>query len=507
MATPSRTSFAIKNVFYSYIGTFTTTILSFITRTIFIKLLGSNYLGVNGLFTDVLGVLSFAELGFGTAMNFSLYKPVAENDREKIKSLIYLYKKAYYAIAIIITVLGLLLLPFLHFIVKDPGNIGDIRIYFLVFLFNTVSSYFVSYKYSIINAEQKNYIYTNVNTLTIIVQNIIQIIVLLVFKNFLFYLITAAIVLILQKVIFNVYLNKKYPLLLEKNIQPLDEYDLISIKRNVKGLILHKFGDISIHQTDNIIVSSCINIATTGIISNYNLIINTLQSFLNSIFNNVTSSFGNLVATTTKEKQLDTFMKYNFLNFWLFGFCSICILTLVQPFITLWIGGNNLIDILSLFLIVINFYLAGQRVAFLNFKTAYGIFYDDKFVVLQAALINLIISILLAQLIGLPGIYIGTVVSGLYQSIRRPKIAFFRMTGVSVKYYFIVLIKYFTVVFITGFLLYSMFSFLEITWLSFLMMIIVNCIVINLIFIIIFKNTNEFKYMINLLKNLLRREV
>ena len=469
-------------------------------------MLGNRYLGVNGLFTDVLGVLSFAELGFGTAINFSLYKPVAQNDIEKTKSLMLLYKRVYRVIAIIIAIFGVALVPFLKYIVKDPGNIGDIRLYFLIFLFNTVSSYFVSYKFSLVNAEQKNYISTNANTITNVVQNIVQIIVLITTSNFLLYLLFGAIVQLAQKIILNKYLDRKYPILKEKDVQPLDQKEMSGIKRNVKALVMHKFGDISIHQTDNIIISSCISISTTGIVSNYNLIFSTIQTFLSGIFNNVVSGLGNLVATSDKEKQLEVFNKYNFINFWLYGFSSICLLTLSQPFITLWIGKENTIDMISLTLIVTNFYFSGQRTAFLNFKTAHGKFYDDKYVVLQSALINLVLSLILASFIDLPGVYIGTLVSGLYQSIIRPMISFKDMTNKSSLYYFKKLIIYFISVSVLAILLVNIYSYLEISWLTIAIILLLNCVIINLVFFIIYRNTDEFKGIISMI-GFFRKEI
>jgi len=143
---------AERNIFFGIIGNIVSFILGFISRTVFIHNLSVTYLGVNGLYTNILSVLSLAELGIGTAMNYSLYKPVAENNYETIKTLMQLYKKIYRIIAIIITVAGLILLPFLKFIIKDPGNISqnELFLYYLIFLFNTVSTYFVSYKYSLV---------------------------------------------------------------------------------------------------------------------------------------------------------------------------------------------------------------------------------------------------------------------------------------------------------------------------------------------------------------------
>ena len=204
-----RVQHAVKNIAFGYVGNITSTVLGFVLRTVFIQKLDETLLGINGLYTGVLTMLSLAELGIGTALNFSLYAPVANKDYEKIKSYMQFYKKAYRTIALVITVIGIGLIPFLKFFIKNPGDYGinELTGYYLIFLFNTVSTYFVAYKYSLVNAEQKNYIQTNVLTITKFATTVLQIIVLLITSNFLLYLLTAAAVELIQKIYVNYYLN------------------------------------------------------------------------------------------------------------------------------------------------------------------------------------------------------------------------------------------------------------------------------------------------------------
>ena len=186
--TQSRTEMAAKNILWGYINTIATTILKFVCRWAFIHTIGITYLGINGLYTSILGVLSLTELGIGTAMNYSLYKPVAERDTDKIKSLMVYYKKAYRYVALVITVLGVALIPFLPKLIKGADGVDHLVLYYVLFLFNTVSSYFVSYKYSLAGADQKNYVVNNINTVVTIIMNILQIVALFVFRSFLAYL-------------------------------------------------------------------------------------------------------------------------------------------------------------------------------------------------------------------------------------------------------------------------------------------------------------------------------
>jgi len=344
----SRTTSAAKNIVWGYIGNFATMITSFLSRTVFIYTIGVTFLGINGLFLNILGVLSFSELGIGTAMNYSLYKPVAEGDTEKIKSLMHLYRSAYRLIALVVTVFGLVLLPFLPYIIKGEEGIRYIPIYYLIFLFNTVSSYFVTYKYGLINAEQKGYLLTNINSISSFAIALIQIFVLLIFRNFLLYLLVQAVAQLIQKVFTASYINKKHPYLSEKNVQKLEDSEKQALKTNVKALIVHKIGDISVYQTDNILISAFINVTLVGLISNYNLLLSTVTGFSSIIFNSLTAGFGNIIATESKEKQLQIFNVYHFLGFWLYGFIAICFIVLVQPFITLWIGADKLIGSFSM---------------------------------------------------------------------------------------------------------------------------------------------------------------
>lgn len=492
----SRTQNTIKNMVYSWINSIITMILSFISRTIFIKVLGTTYLGLNGLFTNIISVLSFTELGIGTAMNFALYKPVAENDEQKIKLLMKLYKNTYRIIALIISILGLLIMPALSYLAKDVGNVGNIYEYYLIFLVDTVISYFVSYKFSLLNANQKNYIYTNIDMIFKIIVSIIQMISILIYKNFGIYLLTGVIIGAIEKIVLNFYLNKKYSYLTEKVDGKLSEEELKPIKKNISALIYHKLGDIAVHQTDNIIVSSFINVNTAGLISNYTLIINYINIFVGQIFNSATASLGNLIATEKTERQYDVFKKYNFLNFWLYGFCTISLLTLLSAFISIVWGMDKIIDDITVIMMCIDFYMIGQRLAINNIKVAGGIFKEDKLVSIFQAITNLIISIIFVNIIGLPGVYLGTIISGIIATVIRPKIIYRKLFKISSKEYFKKYLEYFFIVFVVGVLMYLAMKVVlkEPNIFKFIIMVILDIIIPNLIFFAIFNKTEEFKY-------------
>ena len=435
----SRTEYVKKNILYGYISTVISSVFSIITRTIFVYVLGAEYLGVSGLFSNVLGVLSFTELGIGSAIVFSLYKPIAENDNEKIKSLISLYKRAYRLIAIVVTMIGLIIIPFLDYLVNTDIPMSEIRVYYIIFLFNTVSSYFVTYKTSYVSALQKEYIVTNTTTIGTIVTNVIQIIFLVAGGNYLSYLLIAAIIGLLQKILTVMYLNKKFPILTENDVKPLDTETKNIIWKNVKALIIHKIGDVSVNQTDNIIISAFVNTTAVGLLSNYTTLNTLVSMFTNRFFSSFTASFGNMLAKESVEKQKKIFDIYDLLGFWIYGFVLIAFVTLSQPFVQLWLGKKLLLDNVTMILYFVSLYLAGMTFIPYNFKVAAGRFNEDKWVAFCQAVVNLVVSIIAIKLIGLPGVFVGTIISRMIVVIVRPYIVYKYVLKQSVLYYYCLL--------------------------------------------------------------------
>lgn len=498
---------AEKNIFFGYISNFIILVMGFCQRKVFIMALGRTLLSVNTLYTDILSMLSLAELGIGTALNYSLYKPVAERNYEKIKSYMRLYKKAYLTIAGVIAVVGLALTPFLQYIIKegDRGDISvrDLTVYYLIFLFNTVSSYFVAYKYSLVNAEQRSYIQTNIATITKIVTVLAQIVILLTTENFLLFLLTQAAIELIQKIFVSLYFNRLYPYLRDKKVQKLEKTETDIVVTKSKALMFHKIGDVARLQTDSIIITTCINADWVGLVGNYNLVINYAANFVNVIFNSVISGFGNLVATESKEKQYSVFKVYRFFACWLYGFAAVGFWLLLTPFITgLYLDESWRLAQPILSLILIDFYFKGGRTVLLNFKIAAGVFEQDKFLPLIQGGINLVISIAGARYIGLAGIYIGTVVSGILANLIRPVIVYRDCFARSAWDYFKDSFKYISVILIILVLLIPVKNLLlaQVNILTFILMAIIITIMYNLIFLFVFRRTEEFKYLWSILR-------
>ena len=494
-----RVKSAARNIAFGYIGNIMTQLLGFISRTILIAHLGNTINGVNDLYTGILSVLSLAELGVGTALNYSLYKPVANKDYEKIKAYMQLYKKAYRVIGLGIAVLGLAISPFLSYLVKQPEGISvrDLTLYYLIFLFNTVSSYFVAYKYSLVNAEQNNYIQTNIITVTKMITALLQITIVLATENFYAYLLTAALIELFQKIFVSRYLNKRYPYLKDKNVQKLTKEESGEIVRKTKALVFHKVGDVARLQTDSIIISSFINVTLVGFVGHYNMILTSIANFVNIIFNSVLSSFGNLIATESKEKQYSIFKVYRFFACWIYGFSAVGFFLLLTPFIILWQGRESVLAVSVVACILIDYYFKGDRIILSNFKTAAGVFEQDKYLALIQGAINLVISIALVQKIGLAGVYIGTIVSGLIANITKPFIIYRVCFNKPVKGYFLESVKYIAVlcVLLAALLAIRNRVMTEVTFLSFGIMFVIICVVFNGVFLLLFGKSEEFGYL------------
>lgn len=491
----NRTNNVKRNVFYGYVSTIIISVFSIVCRTMFVYTLGANYLGVSGLFANVLGILSFSELGIGTAINFSLYKPIAEHDAEKIKSLLQLYKIAYRVIAIIVTISGIIIFPFLKYLVNTDIPMSEINLFYFIFLFNTVSSYFVTYKTSYVSALQKNYIVTNTATIGTIVTNIFQIISLLLGGSYLQYLLIAAAIGLLQKIVTVMYLNKKYPILTDKSYIPLDTETKKEIWTNVRALIVHKVGDVAIHQTDNIIISSFVSTTMVGIVSNYITLNSLVSSFTKGFFNSFTAGLGNMIAKESKEKQRHIFEVYDLLGFWIYGFVMISFITLSQPFITLWLGNNLLVDNFTMILYFVSLYLEGMTLIPYNFKVVAGRFDEDKWVAFLQAITNLIFSIGAVNLIGLPGVYVGTIVQRMIVVLVRPHIVYKYVLEKNSGEYYLRLIRRTLLAGLICFIMWKIKSMvlIDITILRFVWMCVLTAFIPNVILLLVFGRSEAFK--------------
>lgn len=511
----SRVKSLVKNTFYNYVAYILSMGLRFVLRTVFIYKLGVTYLGVNELFTEILGLLSFAELGFGVFLNTCLYKPVHDGDKYNIIAYMNFYKFVYNMVALVIFILGIILFPFLDVIVKDPGDIGDIRIYYLLYLANTSISYLVSYQVSLLAAEQKNYKYTIFNMVFTIAIAIAQVISLLLFNNFLIYLLVQVTFSIVQRFVQNIWFRKLYPYLYTdeaKQIKITNEQYKFVLK-NVKAQIINKFSDRARSTTDSIIISSFINVTAVGLAGNYKIILGYARNLISPFISESAPVLGNLVVSVDEDHKYRVFREYWLIAFWIYTLVAIEFVCLINPFIYFWLGKELFVDKLTIVLLALDFAWGGQMYVFMTYKTAHGVFSDDYVHSLIEGFINLILSIALVIKMGLAGVFVGTVVTQLYDCIIRPMVSYKRITGRDYNDYICRWVKYNTIFLLLGCI--SIFTsniiFAKISIMKFIVFGVSSFIIINVIYLILFHNTYEFdalaKMIVSKLPALKNREV
>ena len=430
-----------KRTFYNSIASlfyyFLTILLGIVNRRAVIIILGIEYQGINGLFSNVLSMLSIAELGIGTAIIYHLYKPLAENRIDEIQSIMYFYRKCYWFISAVIFFLGILIIPLLPFIVTEnelPFSLGSIYIWFLL---DSVVSYLFTYKRSIIIADQQNYIVVSCDILYQLFVKTGQIIILWLSHNFMWYLSVMVAGRFLENLLINVIANKKYPYLISAKASPLPKEILNDIYRKVHGTVFHKIGAFIVLGIDNILIVKFLGLTIAGIYSNYFLIINSVQNICYQIVTAATASVGHIVAENDKIKIFSIFNELQLLNTALLTWISSGIYCVATPVIALLFGEDYILSDFTLLILSVNLYMQGMRAVFSIFKETAGILYEDRFVPLWESIINLAASLLFLQKFGLAGIFMGTILSSLILYLYTyPILVYKKVLGRTVREYY-----------------------------------------------------------------------
>lgn len=504
-----RTNYSIKNSITSVISNIVSYVFLFIGQSVFIKTLGIEYTGLNGLFSNILTILNLFELGIGSAITYNLYKCVAKNDKEKIKSLMLFYKKTYDLVAFIIFVIGIILIPFLKFIINDINLNINIYIVYLLFLLNTVVTYFISYKRTLLFSNQRNYIINIIHISYIIILNVLQIIILFITSNYYLYLIVKIICIVFENLVISIKTNKNYPYILEKNVKKIDVDTKNDIINRVKALFVHKLSGAVTNGTDNILISIFFGLKYVGLYTNYYYIISAIKFIFRDFLYSTTASVGNLLVEKNYDKNYITYKKIIFLNFWIAVFTSICLFLLIEPFITIWIGSKYILEFIILVSLILNYFQTMMRSTYIVFKDSAGIWVEDKYIPVIQIVLNIVFSIVFLKIFGLAGVFMGTIASSLILWLYSyPKFVYKKLFNRSYKDYFKGLLKsifIFLMILIITYIISNLFVIK-----SSIIKLIVNgliCIIIpNLILYLLFRKTDEFRYYINLIKNILRRK-
>lgn len=389
-----------------------TLFFSFFTRKLFIDALGVEYLGVSGLMANVLGVLAIAELGIGSSIVFSLYKPLAENDQNKVHILVDLYRTLYRYIALCVLVLGLVIMPFLTVISPDLAHIPYYNVIYLMFLANSVIPYFFAYNSTLYTATQQDYILQNIRTLFYVFTTGATIVVLLWFPDYI--LLTACTMLlgILSQLVIYYMAHRKWTWLKNKSEGKLEAEDISIIKKNVRAMVFHKIGDYCINGSSSLIIAYAINLATVGLMANYMVIVGVLRSIAQEFFDSMIAGTGELVATTSSDKILHVFREMTYLAYVIYGLLCLGIYFCVDDVICLWLGDGFLLPKTAILFIALNLYFLGMRVPPRIIKSGAGLFSNDQFAPIFESVINLVVGIWLAQTYGIAGVTAAILISG-----------------------------------------------------------------------------------------------
>lgn len=496
MTQKSRTEYSLLNIIAGLGGYAVNTIIGLVCRMVFARTLSAEYLGVSGLFTNILGMLSLAELGIGSAIVYALYKPLAVGDKEKVASLVRFYGRCYRVIGCTVAAVGIALVPVLDLLIEKPDIKESIYLIYGLYLFNSAITYFFSYRSSLIMAAQQNYIVTATNYAITVIQSIFQIIWLLATHEYIGYLLIQCAGSGANNLIISHIAKKKFPYIVSKDIKPLEKTERRGLTRNIKALVIWKLCGLLVNSTDNIIITFFSGLATVGLSSNYTLLSNTLNSLLNQLFNGITASVGNLNAIESGEKKLKIFNVINLANFWLFGWASIGIFVVSSDIVRLMFGESYVLPMEIPFVIALNFYMVGMQNAVWTYKNTMGLFRQGRYLLILTAAINLVCSLWMGKMWGLFGILFATAISRAFTNTwYDPYVVFKYGLGEKGSVYFKRYGIFAVLLILTGGACYYLCSFVQFSPLvNVVVKVLICCIVPNAVFLLCFHRMEEFQY-------------
>lgn len=407
----SRTKNAKRNIVFGLLNRIAMILFPFVIRTVMLYILGSEYLGLDSLFSSILNFLSLAELGVGSALVYSMYKPIAENDPELICALLNLYRRLYRFIGTFIFAAGIALIPFLPGFVKGdcPPDV-NLYILYLVYLTNTALTYWMyGYKTSLLAAHQRSDVESKTTVLLRSGMYLLQIAALCLTRNYYWYILWLPIFTVLNNLVISAITDRMYPdYRCRGEISKEKQND---IKKKVLALFGTKANSIVLHAMDNIIISAFLGLAMVGMYGNYYYIMTAIIGMITIVYNSMTAGIGNSLETETTDKNYFDFNVLTFANFWLVSFCSVSLLCLYQPFMKIWVHEENMLDMVVVLLLVIYFYIYQIRRVVLTYKDAGGIWWEDRYRPYISMAVNLIGNYIMVQIIGIYGVILSTIFS------------------------------------------------------------------------------------------------
>ncbi|WP_036608546.1 oligosaccharide flippase family protein [Oribacterium sp. P6A1] len=492
-----RTKNATKGILTGLILRTHQTVVPFIMRTIMIYFLGVQYLGLNSLFTSILSVLNLAELGVGNAMVFSMYKPISEDNTEEICALMRLYKIYYRIIGAVIGGIGLILLPFIRSLIKgDVPNDINVYILYSMNLCSTVLSYWLfAYKNCLLQAHQRVDIISLISLVATTVKAILQIIVIVYFKNYYLYVLMHILGRVVNNIFISFYVSRKFPNYEAKG--KLEKKQVKDINCRIRDLFTSKVGGVVLNSADTIVISSFLGLTALAVYQNYFYLITAIIGIVQIIFTSMMAGLGNSFVVDTKEKIFKDCKKITFLFHWLIGFCTNCFLCLLQPFIKIWVGEELMLSMSFVVILCFYFYFYEINRLLNVYKDSAGLWHEDRFRPLTAAIVNLVLNLILVNYWGLYGVLLSTVFSILF--VEMPWLIH-NLFSVFFDHeyrneYLLKLIKYFVTTVFCAAVTFTVCSFINVKndWMVLFLRLLICMVLPNIIFGLLFFKTREFK--------------
>lgn len=505
-----RTKNASRNMVFGILLKIYQIAVPFLMRTAMIYFMGVQYLGLNSLFTSILQVLNLVELGVGSAMVYSMYKPIAEDDQVTICALMRLYRTYYRIIGLVIAVMGGLLTPFVPNLINGELPDGlNIYILYLLNLAVTVLSYWLfAYKNSLLQAHQRTDVTSKVTLATNTVQYGLQFIVLVTTTNYYIYVMMALATQALTNIVIAIVATKMYPDY--HPIGKLPKGQVQDINHRIRDLFTSKLGGVIVNSADTVVISAFLGLTMLAIYQNYYYILSSIIGFVGIVFQSCTAGIGNSVIVESEEKNFADLKKFTLLIAWISGFCTCCFLCLYQPFMEIWVGKELMLNFNAVICFCVYYFIYEINQLLNTYKDAAGIWHEDRFRPLVTALSNLFMNLIMVQFWGIYGVLLSTVLSMLF--IGMPWLLHNLFTVLfdesQMWEYIRTLLKYVLVVAVSCVMCYALSSILHFTVLgNMLYRTVVCCIVPNLIYFFVYRETDEFAQCVQLIDKMTKNKL
>lgn len=431
----------ILNICISIVSKVVLLVLSIIVRRLLIQNIGNEVNGLNSLYANMIGMLTVAELGVGSAINFSMYKPIVANEKRKVAALYYLYRKLYRVIGIVIFIIGLMIMPFLPIIIEDYESLNvDVSSTFFLTLLSVDISFFYSAKTSLIEAYKNNYITTIIGTIARLIRFFLQIAAILLWKSFTVFLVCQILETGIIWALTEVIIRRNYVDIIKVH-ESIDSETKTEIKRNIRAMMMHKIGNVIVNTIDSLIISAVLGVVILGKYSNYSLIVSALASIISLVFSPLISVVGHLCATEDRKEIKRWFDHFYCLNYVLGVVFFLGYFAIIDNLIYFCFGSGLRLSRPISFIISVNQFMHYMRRSLHLFRDASGTFYNDRWKPIAEGVLNLILSILLVSILPdefkVVGVILATIITTLVIcNTVEPYIVFHYVFGQSPKHFY-----------------------------------------------------------------------